>query len=268
LDGIINLNKPTGITSAKALYKVRSITRQRKSGHAGTLDPGASGVLVLCTGKATKLVESIMNQPKVYRATARLDVTSESFDSDRPLLPVEVACVPSALDVRSACESFVGEIQQVPPRISAVKVGGVPAYKRAHREQEMDLKPRAARIYWLHVNAYDWPVLDFEMACGRGTYVRSLIRDLGKALRTGGCLTSLLRSRVGPFINDNAWTLEALADANGPEEYLVPLDEARSWLNPDAIEIPRSRPAERDMSQKNWYWPCEAAHQINCQQRR
>ena len=133
MDGLINLNKPTGITSAKALYQVRSITKVRKSGHAGTLDPAATGVLVLCLGKATKLVESMMNQPKVYRATARLDVTSESFDSDRPLVPVEVKCVPTADDVRLACERFVGEIEQVPPKISAIKVGGVPAYKLAHR---------------------------------------------------------------------------------------------------------------------------------------
>ena len=162
MDGLINLHKPTGITSAKALYKVRSITKVRKSGHAGTLDPAASGVLVLCLGKATKLVESIMNQPKVYRATARLDVTSESFDSDRPLVPVDVTEEPTADDVRHACDRFVGEIEQVPPNISAVKVGGVPAYKLARREETVELKPRPARIYWLHVYAYDWPTLDFE----------------------------------------------------------------------------------------------------------
>ena len=120
MDGIINLNKPVGITSAKALYRVRSLTRQRKSGHAGTLDPAASGVLVICLGKATKLVESIMDQPKVYRATARLDVTSESFDSDRPLIPVEVANVPTLETVQAACTSFEGTIEQVPPQISAI----------------------------------------------------------------------------------------------------------------------------------------------------
>src|SRR3990172_4894514 len=100
VDGIIILNKPTGVTSAKALYRVRSITGERRSGHAGTLDPAASGVVVLCLGKATKLVESIMDQPKVYRATARLDVTSESFDSDRPLRAVEVVHIPTIEVVR------------------------------------------------------------------------------------------------------------------------------------------------------------------------
>lgn len=238
MDGLINLHKPSGITSAKALYKVRSITKVRKSGHAGTLDPAATGVLVLCLGKATKLVESIMNQPKVYRATARLDVTSESYDSDRPLVPVDVAQVPTDDDVRRACDMFVGEIEQVPPSISAVKVGGVRAYKLERRNQAVELKPRQARIYWLHVHAYDWPTLDFEMACGRGTYVRSLIRDLGEALGAGGCLTSLVRSRVGPCVLDEAWTFETLVEATGPEEYLIDLDRARSLLDPDAIRIP------------------------------
>ncbi len=243
LDGIINFNKPTGITSAKALYRVRSITRQRKSGHAGTLDPGASGVLVLCLGKATKLVERIMDQPKVYRATARMDVTSESFDSDRPLRPVDVAEVPTPESVRAACTAFEGEIEQVPPRISAVKVGGRPSYKWARTEQPIELKAKRVHVYWLVVHRYDWPDLDFEMCCGRGTYVRSFIRDLGERLGSGGCLTSLVRRRVGPFIEPDAWTLEALQRVSDPAEYLIPLEQAIGRLKPERITIPE-RPGD------------------------
>ena len=238
MDGIINFHKPTGITSAKALYRVRKITGQKKSGHAGTLDPGASGVLVLCMGRATKLVESIMDQPKVYRATARLDVTSDSLDSDSPLVPVAFETEPTPEQIDSACASFEGDIEQVPPKISAVKIGGVPAYKRARRNEPLELRPRPARIYWLHVHAFDWPTLDFEMCCGRGTYVRSLIRDLGERLGTGGCLTSLVRSRVGPFRLDEAWSFETLETAATAEGYLVGLDQARELLDPDAIAIP------------------------------
>jgi tRNA pseudouridine55 synthase len=234
LDGIINLNKPVGITSAKALYRVRSITGQRKSGHAGTLDPGASGVLVICLGKATKLTESLMNLPKVYRATARLDVTSKSYDSDSPLLPVEVAEVPTEEAARNACGSFEGVIEQVPPQISAVKVGGMPAYKHAARGRSLDLAPRPVTIYWLHVHAYAWPTIDFEMCCGRGTYVRSFIRDLGDKLRTGGCLTSLVRRRVGPFEESDAWTLEALKQTRGPEEYLIDMKRTCELLESGA----------------------------------
>ncbi len=238
LDGIIVLNKPVGITSAKALYRVRAITGQRKSGHAGTLDPGASGVLVLCLGKATKLVEAIMDQPKVYRATARLDVTSESHDSDGTLVPVEVPHLPTEADVLRACAAFEGEIEQVPPRISAIKVGGTPAYKLARHGRPLALKARTVRVYWLCVHCYEWPSIDFEMCCGRGTYVRSVIRDLGQGLGTGGCLTSLVRSRVGPFVDHKGWTLEALSACDLPAEYLIDLPQARALLAPDALAIP------------------------------
>lgn len=238
LNGIINCNKPTGITSAKALYKVRSITRQRKSGHAGTLDPGASGVLVLCLGNATKLVETIMDQPKVYRATARLDVISESHDSDCPLHPVAVAEAPTPEAVQAACESFEGVIRQAPPQISAVKVGGQPAYKRTAHNERVVLAPRPVTVYWLRVHGYSWPKIDFELCCGRGTYVRSLIRDLGQRLGTGGCLTSLVRRRVGPFIEADAWSLAEMKTASRPEEYLIDLDRARRLLEPGAVAIP------------------------------
>ncbi len=238
MDGIINLNKPTGITSAKALYRVRSITGERKSGHAGTLDPAASGVLVLCLGKATKLVESIMDQPKVYRATARLDVTSESFDCDRPLRPVTVATIPTRDAVRARCETFKGTIEQTPPQISAVKVGGVPAYKRRVAEGPVVLAARPVTIYWLHIHAYAWPTIEFEMCCGRGTYVRSLVRDLGERLGVGGCLTSLTRTRVGPFTVESAWSIEALGNTAEAGEYLMDLEPSRKALAPGRVVIP------------------------------
>jgi len=238
VDGIIILNKPTGITSAKALYRVRSITGERKSGHAGTLDPAASGVLVLCLGKATKLVESIMDQPKVYRATARFDVTSESFDSDRPLTVVEVAAIPTIEAVRAVCAGFEGVIEQIPPQISAVKIGGVPAYKRRAGDSLMVLAARPVTVYWLHIHALTWPTIDFEMCCGRGTYVRSLIRDLGQRLGTGGCLTALTRSRVGPFTVENSWSLESLNTAASPSDYLLAFESARAALAPGCLVIP------------------------------
>ncbi len=239
LDGIITLDKPIGITSAKALYKVRALSGQRKSGHAGTLDPGASGVLVLCLGKATKLVEAIMDQPKVYRCTARLDVTSVSHDSDSALIPFETAHQPSVDEVRSALRNFEGDIEQTPPVISAIKIDGVPAYKRAARGQDLTLKSRVVRIYWLHLYAYDWPNLDFEMACGRGTYVRSVIRDVGVQLGTGGCLTSLVRRRVGPFCLDHSWTFETIEQASDTSDYVIGLELSRDMLDPDLIEIPQ-----------------------------
>ncbi len=238
MNGIINLNKPVGITSAKALYRVRTITGQRKSGHAGTLDPGAYGVLVICLGKATKLVEAIMDQPKVYRATARLDVTSESYDADRPLIPVETPHKPTLERLLEVCASLEGEIDQVPPRISAIKLGGVPAYKRTSRSEQFTIEARSVHIYWLNIHSFDWPVLDFEMCCGRGTYVRSLIRDLGERLNIGGCLTSLVRRQVGPFTTADGWSFESLQAATGADEYLMTLETARELLAPERIVIP------------------------------
>ena len=168
MDGVIVLNKPTGITSAKALYRVRRTTRQRKSGHAGSLDPAADGVLLLCLGKATKLVERFMDQPKVYHAAGRLDVTSESFDADRPLIPVAVEQPPDVEAVRAAARRLEGVIEQVPPAVSAIKVGGRAAYKLERAGQAPVLAGRAVTVYWLHVTRFAWPYIEFSAACGRG----------------------------------------------------------------------------------------------------
>ena len=238
MDGIINLYKPPGISSAKALYRVRAMTGVRKSGHAGSLDPAAVGVLIICQGRATKLVEKIMDLPKVYRTTAKLDITSESYDSDRPTHPVPVASIPDEDQIRSALANLEGRIEQIPPRISAVKIGGVPAYKTAGQENPPPLSPREVMVYWIHLHHYDWPTVDFEVACGRGTYIRGLIRDLGAQLQTGGCLTSLSRSRIGPFTADEAWTFERLNEPGAAAKCCIPLEESTSLVSRRPVELP------------------------------
>ena len=236
------LNKPVGITSAKALYRVREITRVRKSGHTGTLDPAADGVLVLCLGRATKLVESVMDQPKVYHATARLDVTSNSFDSEGDLTPVDVAAPPPTERVGAALASFEGRISQLPPAVSAIKIGGRPAYELARKGEVVKLKPRPVQVYWLHLRGYAWPTLEFSMCCGRGTYVRALIRDLGEALGTGGCLTGLTRAAVGPFTLERSVTFAGLEEMSDPLGVILPLSQVRELLAVRPIPIP-PRPA-------------------------
>lgn len=238
-DGIINFRKPTGITSARALDLVRAITRQRKSGHAGSLDPCASGVLVICLGRATKLVERIMEQPKVYRVTARFDVTSASFDLEQELMPVEPRAIPTSDSIVESCRSFEGLIDQIPPATSAIKIDGVPAYKRHRRGQALVIAPKRVRIDWMHVHRYEWPEIEFEVCCGRGTYIRALIRDWGERLGTGGCLTSLTRVCVGPFHLQAAWTAAAMKAVEG-RDYVIDLERARRELA--TIIIP-SRPA-------------------------
>lgn len=229
-DGLLNFCKPTGTTSAKALYKVRSLTGIRKSGHAGTLDPAADGVLLLCMGRATKRVEALMNLPKVYRAVGRLDVSSKSFDSDSPHEPVEVGTVPTEAQVAEALAEFKGEIQQVPPAVSAIKVGGTRAYKLARRGMPVDLPARAVQIYSLTLSRYAWPELEFELACGRGTYVRAIIRDLGLKLGTGGCLTALTRTAVGPFAADEATSFSDLEQGLF-EQRRLPLEQLDCLLS-------------------------------------
>lgn len=209
-DGLLNFFKPVGMTSARALDRVRRLTGIRKSGHAGTLDPGAEGVLLICMGRATKSVELLMNLPKRYCAGARLDVTSGTLDCDSELQAVEVATRPTLDNLLCAADSLSGCIQQVPPKVSAIKVDGKPAYKRVRHGESFELAPRPVTVYSLTIQRYQWPELDFEVCCGRGTYVRALIRDLGQFVGTGGCLTRLKRIAVGPFDADAATTLEDL----------------------------------------------------------
>lgn len=214
MDGLIVLDKPAGLTSARALDRVRRITGVRKSGHAGTLDPLATGVLLICLGKGTKLVERLMDQPKGYRATARLDITSASFDIDHPVSVVRDATPPTPAQVAAALATFQGDIEQIPPQVSALKVGGRPAYERQRRGEDFVLPAKRVHVYWTALERYEWPEVDFAMACGRGTYVRALVRDLGQRLSTGGCITRLRRTAVGPFVEVASWTLERLADAD------------------------------------------------------
>lgn len=229
IDGIINVNKPIGATSARVVDWVRRISGVRKSGHAGTLDPAADGVLIVCQGRATKLVEQFMGLPKVYRTVARLDVTSSSFDSDRPHEPVEIARVPSESEVIAALASFVGKIQQVPPAVSALKVGGQPSYKLERQGRAVELAPREVHIYSNTLLSYAWPEIRFDTHCGRGTYIRALIRDLGAALGVGGCLTGLTRLAIGPFRVEEAWTRERMEQAK-MADYLIPIERARELL--------------------------------------
>ncbi len=230
MDGLLNLYKPTGITSAKALYRVRALTGQRKSGHAGTLDPAAEGVLILCLGKATKLVERLMTARKCYHAAARLDVTSSSFDSDRALEHVPIERIPSAAELHAVCAALIGRIQQIPPAVSALKVQGRPAYKLERAGKAVELAPRWVEVYALRVTRYEWPLLEFETECGRGTYIRALIRDIGAALHVGGCLSGLVRTAIGKFTAADAWTLEALREPGAPQRALISMERAQALL--------------------------------------
>ena len=170
-----------------------------KTGHAGTLDPLATGVVVCCLGRATKSVEKLMGLPKVYEAEVDFSAVSNTDDLEGELATVPVAHPPDEQALRDALGGFIGEVQQVPPAFSAVHVNGRRAYKLARQGEEVKLEPRTVRIDEIELRSYHWPVASVRITCGRGTYIRSLARDLGTALGVGGYLKLLRRTAVGPY---------------------------------------------------------------------
>ena len=215
MDGILNLNKPPGISSAAAVARVkRLLPRGVKIGHAGTLDPFATGVLLLLIGKATKLCEKLMDQPKQYEAAVKLGASTETLDPDSQEVPDPTARPAARENVESALKTFVGEIQQKPPLYSALKIAGRAAYARARDGEEVELEARTVRVYAIDLLRYEWPALELRVDCGRGTYIRSLARDIGEALGTKGYLTALKRTAVGKFRIEDALEIEQLQSAN------------------------------------------------------
>jgi tRNA pseudouridine55 synthase len=219
--GVLNLDKPTGLTSARAVGVVkRLLPRGVKIGHAGTLDPFATGVLLLLVGKATKQCETLMGQPKQYLATIRLGATTETDDLDSPATPTPGAVIPEPDRLAAELAKFVGEIQQRPPAYSALWIAGRRAYDLAREGRPVELQPRAVRIDAVELVTYHPPDVQLRIDCGKGTYIRAIARDLGQALGTGGYLTALRRTRIGPFHVDHAVTLEQLR-SDGVEPHLL-----------------------------------------------
>jgi tRNA pseudouridine55 synthase len=213
--GIINLNKPPGMSSARAVAAVkRTLPPGTKIGHAGTLDPFATGVLLLLVGKATRLCERLMDEPKQYEATIKLGATTPTDDPESPETPTPGAQPVEPERLKDAIQSFIGEILQRPPAFSAMKIGGRRAYDLARRGKEVVLEPRPVKIYGIEFIDYQWPLVRLRIDCGRGTYIRAIARDLGESLGVGGHLIELSRTKVGRFTLREAVSLEELL--NGP----------------------------------------------------
>jgi len=217
--GIVNLYKPPGRSSAQYVYRLRRVFNIRKVGHAGTLDPFADGVLLGCVGRGTKLVEALMQLPKEYQTTLRLGVTNATFDPEQPFQSVEIDAPPTAATVSTVVAEFIGEIDQIPPVFSAVKIGGVPSYKLAAQGRALEKPPKRVHIHRITILEYQWPLLRLDIRCGRGTYIRAIARDIGKALGCGACCETLTRTAVGPFRSSDAVNL----DTASPETVLAGL---------------------------------------------
>ncbi len=210
MDGIANINKPPGLTSHDVVARVRRITGQKKVGHAGTLDPLATGVLPVVLGKATRLVEYLADADKAYHATLVLGATSDTYDREGTITPTPGAVMPSLREVEEALVMFRGEIEQLPPMYSAIKVGGKKLYELARSGTEIEREPRRVTIRTLELEAYEPPVARIFVECSKGTYIRSLAYDLGAALGTGAYMNELVRTQHGPFTIESAITLEEL----------------------------------------------------------
>ena len=204
MDGILLVDKAAGLTSHRVVDLVRRAGRCRHAGHAGSLDPMATGLLLVAVGEGTKLVEILMDGGKEYLATVRLGEATETEDAEGPV--VRTAPVPplEAAGVEAALQAFRGEIEQVPPRFSALKVDGVRAYERARGGESFELRSRRVQVHSLTLLECRLPDLVLGVRCGRGTYVRSLARDLGLALGTVAHLAALRRTRVGPYRVEDA----------------------------------------------------------------
>jgi len=230
LNGLLVIDKPMDWTSMDVVRRVRyaagkgSGRVKQKVGHAGTLDPLATGVLVMCLGKGTKLVEGLMGQVKVYETVIDLSAFTASDDAELPRQEVAVPTPPTVAQIDAALAKQTGEIEQVPPDFSAVHVEGKRAYKAARQGEPLKLRPKQVRIDSIERLGYDWPRLELRITCGRGTYIRSIARDLGRLLGTGGYLTALRRTAVGDFTIDRAFAMDKLADGLD-QHHLIPLPE-------------------------------------------
>ncbi len=239
LEGFLIIDKPEGISSMQAVATVRRRGGRVKTGHAGTLDPLATGVLVLALGKATKCIIEMMDTSKRYRT--EIDLSAFTGTDDREGEREEIACEtpPDKAAIRQALTGFKGSIMQRPPAFSAVKIDGKRAYKMARKGEDVEIPARSALVYEIDLVSFDWPLVVLDIHCAKGFYVRSLARDLGLSLGAGGHCISIRRNAVGPFTIEDSMRL---ADVPEPLEpgHLLSIDAALEMVRRQ--KAPRSDP--------------------------
>lgn len=258
--GVLVIDKPQGLTSHDVVAEVRRLTGEHRVGHAGTLDPLATGVLLVCLGQATRLTEYLAEGRKSYRATIHLGVSTETWDAEGRVLERRACDQLTAEALQEALTPFVGMIWQTPPMYSALKRNGQPLYRLARRGVEVERAPRQVEIYALRLLAWQPPQLTIEVDCSKGTYMRSLAHDLGERLGVGAHLAGLARLAVGPFRLEDAVGLERLRELSAAGRWRTHLlsmaaamrhlpgvtladDLAQRILLGQAVELP---PAEDD----------------------
>ena len=212
MDGVLNLNKPAGMTSHDVVDRVRVLLNERRIGHTGTLDPLATGVLVLCIGKATRIARFLEAEEKEYRAVMRLGTTTDTLDAEGQVLETRAYTPPAQQNIINVMQGFIGTIMQRPPVYSAVKINGVPSYRLAREGRAKPLEPRPVTISSIDLLAYEDPFVTIAVRCSKGVYIRSLCAEIGDALGMGAHLTGLERTRSGSFRIERAITLESFGE--------------------------------------------------------
>jgi tRNA pseudouridine55 synthase len=227
LDGFFIIDKPVGLTSYGVVARVKRLSQERHVGHAGTLDPTASGVLPVCLGHATRVVEFLVDAAKTYRAVVTLGVATDTYDATGNITRRTDPSTVHLSALEAALVSFRGTIRQTPPMYSAIKHDGQPLYKLARAGLNIERPDRMVKVYRLDIFAWQPPQVTLDIECSKGTYIRSLANDLGEALGCGAHLTSLVRTRYGDFAVEEAVSLDRLTEAfqTGYEDhYLYPVD--------------------------------------------
>lgn len=235
--GFVVVEKPAGVTSHDVVGAVRRMTGERRVGHAGTLDPAAVGVLPIAVGLATRTVEYLSESSKSYLAEVTFGVATDSLDGDGTLTDLMDASHLTEADVRAALAAFRGDILQVPPMHSAIKIDGRPLYERARQGEHIELDARNVTIHELELTSWQEDVAELFVHCSKGTYVRSLARDLGEALSLPAYMSNLVRTSTGPFSLEDAWRLEELEEliANGYWEDVAAHPDAALWNRPALV---------------------------------
>ncbi len=240
IDGIVILDKAIGISSNRALQEVKRIYDAQKAGHTGSLDPLATGVLPLCLGEATKVSQFLLDSDKKYRTRIKLGVRTDSGDCEGNVLESCADFQISQLQVEEALAPFRGEIEQVPPMYSALKVNGVPLYKMARKGQTIEREARQITVYSIELTAFEGDELELEIACSKGTYIRTIADDLGQALGCGAHIIALRRTQAGAFTEADCVTTEQLKEESESgglsviDGHLIPMDKAIADL-PEVI---------------------------------
>ena len=255
ISGILLLDKPTNISSNKILQKIKKLFNASKAGHCGTLDPLATGLLPICFGQATKTATYLTNSSKTYRVTGQFGIKTDTGDIDGKIIDTQNFALPKASnEINTVLQSFIGELNQIPPMHSAIKHKGMPLYKYAFKGQTIKRAPRKVFIKEISLNSYSYNLININVHCSKGTYIRTLIEDIAKKMNTFATVKDLRRLSIEGFNNINMTTWDQLKDCKSQNEllnYLKPLDYGLSHL--PTIRLSKSETKRFSFGQKLLY---------------